>query len=223
MRETITMTSREQQRAQVLTRLLVGDVTAAEAATPARAVGAAGLAPAGRVRAGRARPPSSTATGAGPRRGGSTRRLAERILELARTTYDGANDCHLAELLAEHEGIAIGRSSLRRLLRARGPAEPATAPGAAAPQPAGPDAPGGDAPPGRRQPARLARGPRSAPDPGRRDRRRDRAPDRGDVPRAGGHRGLSRRAPRHGPPARHPARRVPRPHTACSRRRGARS
>lgn len=32
MQETITMTSREQQRAQVLNRLLVGDVTAAETA-----------------------------------------------------------------------------------------------------------------------------------------------------------------------------------------------
>jgi len=58
----------------------------------------------------------------------SSRRLAEpvreRIVELARTTYDGANDTHLAELLAEHEGIAIGRSSLQRLLRGAGLASP---------------------------------------------------------------------------------------------------
>jgi hypothetical protein len=58
----------------------------------------------------------------------SSRRLAEpvreRIVELARTTYDGAIDSHLAELLAEHEGIAIGRSSLQRLLRGAGLASP---------------------------------------------------------------------------------------------------
>ena len=41
-------------------------------------------------------------------------------LELARTTYCGYNDSHLAEALAEDEGISIARSSLRRLLRAEG-------------------------------------------------------------------------------------------------------
>lgn len=58
----------------------------------------------------------------------SARRLPdatrERILELASGRYAGVNDTHLAELLAEHEGIAIGRSSLRRLLRAAGRASP---------------------------------------------------------------------------------------------------
>ncbi len=51
----------------------------------------------------------------------SPRRLAsatrDRILELARTRYRGVNDTHLAELLAEDEGIVIGRSSLQRELR----------------------------------------------------------------------------------------------------------
>ncbi len=42
--------------------------------------------------------------------------IAGRIVTLARTTYDGANHCHLVERLAEHEGIEIGCSSLRRLL-----------------------------------------------------------------------------------------------------------
>jgi hypothetical protein len=58
----------------------------------------------------------------------STRRLdpdlGQRIVELAATTYAGANDCHLAELLAEQEGIDISRSSLRRLLRAAGRSSP---------------------------------------------------------------------------------------------------
>lgn len=102
------MTSREQQRAQVLTRLLVGDVTTGEAALllglSVRQVfrlrrGFERDGPAALVHGNRGRP--------------SARRLdpvlVARNLGLARTTYDGANDCHLAELLAEHEGIAIGR------------------------------------------------------------------------------------------------------------------
>jgi transposase len=123
MWETITMTSREQQRAQVLTRLLVGDVTAGEAAL------LLGLSERQifRLRAGYERD-GPAALVHGNRGRVSPRRLdpalAERILVLARTTYDGANDCHLAELLAEHEGIAVGRASLRRLLRAAGQASP---------------------------------------------------------------------------------------------------
>lgn len=117
------MTSREQQRAQVLTRLLVGDVTAAEAAV------LMGLSERHvfRLRRGLERD-GPAALVHGNRGRASARRLdprtAERVLELARTTYDGANDCHLAELLAEHEGIVIGRSSLRRLLRGAGRASP---------------------------------------------------------------------------------------------------
>ena len=68
----------------------------------------------------RAPRPSSTATGAAP----SSRRIAEavrtRVVELARTTYAGANDTHLAELLAEREGIELSRVTVRRILRADG-------------------------------------------------------------------------------------------------------
>jgi transposase len=123
MRETITMTSRDQRRAWVLTKLLVGEVTTTETAALLglserqvwrlrRAFERDG--PAALVHGNRGRP--------------SSRRLAEpvrdRIIELARTTYDGANDTHLAELLAEHDRIEIGRSSLQRLLRAAGLASP---------------------------------------------------------------------------------------------------
>jgi transposase len=123
MWETITMTSREQQRAQVLTRLLVGEVTTAEASL------LLGLSERQvfRLRAGYERD-GPAALVHGNRGRSSTRRLdpalAERIMVLARTTYDGANDCHLADLLAEHEGIAISRAALRRLLRAAGQASP---------------------------------------------------------------------------------------------------
>ncbi len=60
----------------------------------------------------------------GNRARASPRRLSEpiraRIVELARTTYRGVNDSHLAELLAEDEAIVIGRSSLQRVLRRAG-------------------------------------------------------------------------------------------------------
>ena len=38
------------------------------------------------------------------------------IMHLARTRYEGANHTHLSELLNEREGIAIGRTTLRRIL-----------------------------------------------------------------------------------------------------------
>ena len=38
------------------------------------------------------------------------------VVHLARTRYEGANHSHLSELLAEREGIVIGRTTLRRIL-----------------------------------------------------------------------------------------------------------
>jgi transposase len=46
--------------------------------------------------------------------------VRERIVALARSRYEGLNDSHLAELLAEREGIRISRRSLQRVLRAAG-------------------------------------------------------------------------------------------------------
>lgn len=114
---------REQQRIEVIGRWLGGILTTAEAVallgTSERtawrlraamlAGGAGGLAHGNRGRA-------------SPRR--TPERTRERILELARTSYRGYNDGHLAEALAEDEGIAIGRSTLRRLLRTAGLASP---------------------------------------------------------------------------------------------------
>jgi transposase len=42
--------------------------------------------------------------------------LRERVLGLARTTYQGCNHQQLSELLVEREGIALSRSSVRRIL-----------------------------------------------------------------------------------------------------------
>jgi hypothetical protein len=40
--------------------------------------------------------------------------LGRRLLKLATTRYDGANDSHLTELLAEREGIALSRARIGR-------------------------------------------------------------------------------------------------------------
>ena len=123
MKESLTLTMKEQQRSEVVGRWLGGVVTTGEAvallgcsertAWRLRAAmlarGAAGLADGNRGRASSRRLPGD---------------VRARICELARTTYRGYNDTHLAEALAEDEGIAVGRSSLRRLLRAEGPASP---------------------------------------------------------------------------------------------------
>jgi len=46
--------------------------------------------------------------------------ITARVIELATTTYRGFNQQHLTEMLAEHEGIDLSRSSVRRILGAAG-------------------------------------------------------------------------------------------------------
>ena len=46
------------------------------------------------------------------------------VLHLARTRYAGVNHTHMTELLSEHEGISITRSTLRRLLVSAGENSP---------------------------------------------------------------------------------------------------
>ena len=50
--------------------------------------------------------------------------LAVDVVHLARTRYPGVNHTHLAELLAEREGIHMGRTTLRRLLLDAGLSNP---------------------------------------------------------------------------------------------------
>lgn len=50
--------------------------------------------------------------------------LRRRIVELATTTYRGANYSHLTELLAEHEDICLSVSSVTRILRTAGVKSP---------------------------------------------------------------------------------------------------
>lgn len=47
-------------------------------------------------------------------------KVRKRLLRLWRTKYDGFNDHHFTEKLAEVEGMEISRSSVRRILRAEG-------------------------------------------------------------------------------------------------------
>lgn len=113
------MTRREQARVMVLVRVAGGELTVAEAAALLRLSERQTW----RLRAAFERDgPAALVHGnrgrASPRRLGEATR--ERIVELATGRYAGINDTHLAELLAEHEGIAIGRSSLQRLLRSSG-------------------------------------------------------------------------------------------------------
>ena len=44
----------------------------------------------------------------------------ERVMKLAQGPYQGFNHCHLTELLAEREGIALSRSTVRRILLGAG-------------------------------------------------------------------------------------------------------
>ena len=122
-RETIHLSQKELQRVAVISSCTTGILTCARAAelldlSPRhvkrlkalyRQGSAAALAHAGRGR------PS-------PRR--LPERTRARILDLARTRYAGFNDRHLCEKLREVEGLALGRETLRRLLRAAGMGSP---------------------------------------------------------------------------------------------------
>ena len=113
------MTTVEQRRAWVLTKVIAGELDATEAAELLglsvrsvwrlkRRFGDEG--PAGLVHGNRGR--------ASPRRIDES--IRERVRALAQGRYDGANDSHLAKLLAEAEGIALSRVSVRRILRSAG-------------------------------------------------------------------------------------------------------
>jgi transposase len=119
MEMTITMSAREQRRAWILTKVLKGERTMAEAAA-ALHVSERQLwrlrtaferdGPAGLVHANRGK--------TSPRR--LNEDIRKRVVELASERYRDVNDCHLAELLAAHEGIELSRQSLQRILRGAG-------------------------------------------------------------------------------------------------------
>ena len=117
------MTPKEQSRLQVLNSLAAEHMTLDQAAevmgvsprharrilAAYRENGAAALAHGHRGR----RPANATPEG-----------LATDVVQLARTRYAGVNHTHLAELLAEREGVHIGRTTLRRVLLDAGLSSP---------------------------------------------------------------------------------------------------
>ncbi|MFL5865139.1 MAG: ISNCY family transposase [Solirubrobacteraceae bacterium] len=119
MGETVVLRGVEQQRLVVLNRVLMGDLTAAEAAAVLersvrqvrrllaayRKEGAAAL-----VHGNRGRTPTHALDAA----------LAAQVLTLIQTTYAGCNDTLVSELLAERDGLTLSRHSVRRLRQRAG-------------------------------------------------------------------------------------------------------
>jgi hypothetical protein len=122
-RETITMTEADQRRSRVLTGWIAGSLT------KERALELLELSErqAWRLRAALLRA-GPAALVHGNRGRVSARRVPDevraRVVELGAGRYDGANDSHLAELLAEREGIALSRVTVRRIRRAAGQPSP---------------------------------------------------------------------------------------------------
>jgi transposase len=122
-RETVTLSQKELQRVEVISRSVQGTLACDRAAellalTPRhikrlkaryRQGSAAALAHASRGRPSHRRLPQ---------------RVRDRILGLARTRYAGFNDHHLTEKLVEVEGFSLSRETLRRLLRSAGLGSP---------------------------------------------------------------------------------------------------
>jgi transposase len=123
MKETITLNTQEQKRVMVLNRLLVGQLTAAEAAVllslserqvrrlcaAYRKEGAAALAHGNRGR----KPVQAI-----------SEEVRHQVIERATMTYARCNYPHLRDLLAERDGIELSRTSVRRILLAAGIASP---------------------------------------------------------------------------------------------------
>jgi len=119
MKEKVTLNKKEQRRAMVLCEVEKGLMTGAQAArvmgvslrhtrrllAASRQEGVGALAHGNRGRT----PPNAIGT--------VTR---ERVLMLARTRYAGFNIQHFSEILAEREGVAVSRSSVRSILLAAG-------------------------------------------------------------------------------------------------------
>jgi hypothetical protein len=124
-REWIAMTAREQRRAQVLARVVAGELKLWEAAvvlglsvrqTRRLKRGLVCHGPAALAHANRGR--------ASPRRLSPT--LRQHVIDLYLGRYRGLNHQHFCELLNEREQVTLSVSSVRRILRAAGLGSPQT-------------------------------------------------------------------------------------------------
>lgn len=125
MKESVTLTRKEQTRGLVLGKIDRGEMTAREAAlllevslrqvrrllAAYRTEGAAALAHGNRGRV----PVHAVDEG-----------VRQRVVELASSTYAGCNYQHLSELLAQREDITLSRSTIRRVLLDAGIRSPRT-------------------------------------------------------------------------------------------------
>ena len=122
-RGSITLSRTEQHRAHLIGQILAGHLTVPEAA-PLLGLSSRHL----RRLLAKVRQYGLAALAHGNRGRPSPRRLADatraRLLTLARTTYAGCNDCHLTELLAEHQQLHVSRPTVQRWLRAAGIGSP---------------------------------------------------------------------------------------------------
>lgn len=126
MQETVILNTQDQKRVLVLNRILEGQVSSAEATAllklskrkvqqilaTSRKEGAAAL-----VHGNRRRQPIHPIS----------EQTRQQILSLAQTTYAGANQRHLRDVLEERDGIVVSRASVRRIAQSsgqRGPKQP---------------------------------------------------------------------------------------------------
>ena len=109
------MNPKEQKRLQVLNSLMAEHMTLDQAAT---LMGVSTRHTRRILAAYRERGAASVAHGHRGRRApnATPEAVAYDVVHLARTRYSGANHTHLSELLDEREGIAVGRTTLRRIL-----------------------------------------------------------------------------------------------------------
>jgi transposase len=123
MRETVTLSQREQARAQVLMLMAEGRCTTAEAAT---LLGLSERHVRRLQRAVRARGPAALGHGNRGQRPAHALpdALRTEVVRLAETVYRGYNHSHLHEVLTEQHALALSRRSVARILTAAGQRSP---------------------------------------------------------------------------------------------------
>ena len=113
--ENVTLTPQEQTRLQVLNGLLAEQVALDQAA---ELMGVSPRHTRPTLAAYRENGPAAVAHGYHGRKpaNATSEAVIADVVHWARTRYEGTNHTHLSELLNEREGIAIGRTTLRRIL-----------------------------------------------------------------------------------------------------------